>query len=727
MKRGTPDPIARIETLQFRWQWHLRISGLLRGLGAGSPFLAVAIMGQGFPTALRILVGGVAVTAMAAVVHTYFTRAARISPETIALHLDRTVPAMEESAELLLIPENQLSLVATLQRARITKNFADLDASRFLPRSPVTASMGLVAISLGVTLVIVAGGGRLLARTSPEETTNLSGAGLTASEAPAIGDIRIRIVPPAYTRLPERESESLDVAVEEGAGVSWKIQVSGQVDGAVLVFEDGEISMDGTATEGFAATLTAEESRIYRLVLSRNEEVVVRSAHARIEVIPDTAPDISILGPAGNVKVGPEEGSALVLEVEVQDDYGLIDAELVTTLATGSGEIVQFRQKHQSLGSAIFGTRQLLSHVIDLEELGMTPGSELYLHVEARDNRQPEPNTGRSSAMTISMPGAGNPSVAMDSGIPILAPPEFLRSQRQIILDTERLIAQQESLRTDEFQYRSQAIGRDQSLLRVRYGSLMGEEVEDGRAVGVDDESAEHAETEGKGRAGSSMASIYPEELTHLHDSEESAAFFPDPVRRSFRAMLEQMWGAEGLLRTYSPDEALPLEYEALRLLKSIQEQSRIYVQKVGFESSPLKPEEDRFSGDLSEIEDQDHHRRGLETLPASEIRRALTFIRSLARGPTPLPGDLVAVLVEARSVLGVRALASSELNLQVLDLLANLLDGEGEVEIGEPDRIILERALWSLLPRPLSPPGSVGETGGALYEAYRRRLGENR
>jgi hypothetical protein len=703
----------------------MRISGLLRALGAGSPILAMAFMGHRLPTALRVLLTGVAVAATAAVIHHYFTRAARISPGTIARHLDRTVPAMEDSAELLLIPEHGLNLLESLQRARVTERLTGLDGAGILPRSSVNSSAGLLAASFLVTLVIVAGAGGPLARTLPGGTNaRLDHESSSDDDAPAISGIRVRIEPPAYTGLLPRESESLDFAAEEGAIVSWTVAASGPVDGALLAFEDDEIPMAGSSGDGFTASLAADGSRIYRLLLTRHGETVVRSAHARLKMIPDSPPVVSIISPAGSHEGDPTVAPALVVEVDARDDYGLTGASVVTTLARGSGENVQFRQRHLPLGGELSGSQQRLSRAIDLEELGMAPGSELYLHVETRDNRLPEPNVGRSATITITMPGAANPSISLGRGLPMLDPPGFLRSQRQIILDTEKLIAEMDSLRPEEFQFRSRVIGRDQSLLRVRYGSLLGEEIEDGRAVDVDEELDDADPAEEEESAGSSTASIYPEEFTHLHDSEESAAFFPDPVRRAFRGMLEQMWAAEGHLRTYRPEDALPFEYEALRLLKSVQEQSRAYVQKVGFETSPLNPGEDRLSGDLSGIKNQRDRRRGRDTLPAPEVRRALGFVRGLAGGPTSIPSALVPVLEEANRSLRTRALETSETDLQILDLLAALLDDGGVASIGEQDRRILEEALWSLLPEPVQLPESSVPAGGALYDSYRRRLG---
>ena len=56
--------------------------------------------------------------------------------------------------------------------------------------------------------------------------------------------------------------------------------------------------------------------------------------------------------------------------------------------------------------------------------------------------------------------------------------PEYFRSQRQIIIDTEKLIAKRKKLAAKEFNSTSNEIGFDQKVLRLRYGQFMGEEFE---------------------------------------------------------------------------------------------------------------------------------------------------------------------------------------------------------------------------------------------------------
>ena len=61
------------------------------------------------------------------------------------------------------------------------------------------------------------------------------------------------------------------------------------------------------------------------------------------------------------------------------------------------------------------------------------------------------------------------------------------------------------------------------------------------------------------------------------------------------------MWDAELHLRLSDPAKSLPYQYKALRFLKEISNDSRIYVHKTGFDAPPIK-EEKRLTGELDEV-----------------------------------------------------------------------------------------------------------------------------
>jgi hypothetical protein len=90
--------------------------------------------------------------------------------------------------------------------------------------------------------------------------------------------------------------------------------------------------------------------------------------------------------------------------------------------------------------------------------------------------------------------------------------------------------------------------------------------------------------------------------FAHNHDDGEVATFFVQSVRAKLKAALTVMWDAELHLRLFDPEKSLPYQYTALKLLKEISNDSRIYVHRTGFDPPPLK-EEKRLTADLSEVQ----------------------------------------------------------------------------------------------------------------------------
>ena len=91
------------------------------------------------------------------------------------------------------------------------------------------------------------------------------------------------------------------------------------------------------------------------------------------------------------------------------------------------------------------------------------------------------------------------------------------------------------------------------------------------------------------------------DQFEHKHDVAEDANFFDPETKKQLKAVLTEMWNAELRLRTLKPADALPFEYKALRLLKDLQQQSRMYVAKTNIKTPPLKPET-RLTGELDKI-----------------------------------------------------------------------------------------------------------------------------
>jgi hypothetical protein len=442
-----------------------------------------------------------------------------------------------------------------------------------------------------------------------------------------------------------------------------------------------------------------------------------------LKVSKDRAPSLKVAHPvAARTEVAPAPEVRVGVEVIANDDYGIVDAHLVATVAKGTGEAVKFREQKipfEAESPAADGSRRFVK-TLDLLALGLEPGDELYFHVEAADNRQPSSNRARSETrfivlkgaeQTVSTPGAGV------AGVNLV--PEYFRSQRQIIIDTEKLIADRPTLAPAEFQQRANNLGIDQQLLRQRYGQFLGEEAEsDG-----DEEAHFPGDGHDHGEGVPQTQEEIVEQFGHTHDSQDEATLFDREKKGTMRQALAAMWQAERFLRMAQPEEALAPENRALEILKELQQADREYVQRVGFEATPLDVAGRRLRGDVADVperatlkvpvpsrsEEFEAVRAVLRLAPWRAIERALTALELEA-------------LERAEPALVRAATDEPEKFLAGLEELRRLRSGGATTGASESK---LEAALLRMLPPAKPVPVRNEETSPMLAAPYFERIKE--
>ncbi len=609
-------------------------------------------------------------------------RRRRVDALAIARHLNRVVPALEESADLLLVPEAGLSPLERLQRTRVERTLARLVELPSLPQRALR-----LAGAYAITAFLLAAG-LLQGGPSKLETPERSAASASTRRPPRVAGVLVSVRPPAYTRRAARRLTTWDLDAEQGARVTWRLRTDRPVaDVFLLTVQDDTIHAASRGSAEYEATYVAEHTVLYQAVL-RDGDVVSTSDFHRLSVVPDAPPTLTVVRPEQRTEIAFGAPLRVPLEVLAADDYGVADARIVATVTTGSGEGVKFRERVLEFETRTPRRREhgwLLRTVLDLGLLGMRPGDDLYFHVAAHDTRAPQANETRSETYFISLTDTAHVLVADWSGLGVHGAPEYLRSQRQIIIDTERLLGEEARLATIEFRSRSNNIGIDQHLLRERYSEIAGEEtVEAGPEPTIE----------------------------HPHDIEENATLLAQSVKDKLQAALAQMWDAELRLRTGDPRAALPFEYRALELLKQAQETARAYVQRVGFEPPPLEPDRNRLTGTLSTIGNPSRTRTVTvgPTLPA--LRAGLDIVQRLRAGGPRREGDRAA-LEQAGRDIGRLAMAQPGLHLETLRDLRTLIasmEPRGAVCSACLHRV--ERGFWQALPTPA--PAEAGRRSDA-------------
>ena len=570
---------------------------------------------------------------------------------------------------------------------------------------------------------------------------------------------RLRVQPPAYTRQAAFAPVGASFRCPRESRVRWRVTVS-RATSTAPVLELGArrlplrpVPGDSTAFEREETLLT---STLYRLRLGAQV-----SEDYSIEVVPDQAPVIRVLSPKAYTLVEFGQPPRVTIDARLSDDYGLTRARLVATVAQGEGEAVKFREVVTDLSGALRGqpATATLRPVLNLPALGLTYGDEVYFYLQAWDNHQ---HLTRSDTYLVQWEDTTVQESTLDASLGVSTAPAYFRSQRQIIIDTEKLLAEQSKLPAATVQERANGIGVDQKMLRMRYGKFLGEESDEsiGGATRPDEaEAAAEAEPPGMGSVvaedhtepeptpaethsandghdhghdapvpvGQSAYEARTAELMepyiHRHDDAETADFLEPAVKAKLQAVLSEMWEAELRLRTGRLREARPYEYRALRLLKEVQQQTRAYVKKAGFTPPPMPEATTRLTGDLAGATAPRRQRQRPAPAAQPTVRAALRVLAQL-RGAKPAPAGAATVLEQAGPELSRAALSQPGRYLgalrQLRTLTAALRANRAPDQAALP---ALERAFTSLLPLPPPAPTRITTPASALTRRYFQEL----
>ncbi|WP_224999203.1 hypothetical protein [Cesiribacter sp. SM1] len=647
--------------LQRRWQMQHLLRLVVLSLLPAVALLFVLLLW--LPLAMS---GAFAVAAGLAVFAILFLQKPpkQITPARTAAWLNQQHPRLQHSAGLLLQQPQQLSLPARLQRQRIGQEVSTIAEKQ---QPPVNLMMPFTILCL----LMLAGALMLRVWQPTAEAVNPFGASLPANvpdsvkrqveqvkrALPQLQEARVRLAPPSYTRQAARFYELSDLQAPENSRITWQLSFNNAVNKVFLADQQNDtLHFEKTSRGAWTAQLQAQKQLFYRIGYATATDTAF-SPFLKITVQPDEPPRLRILQPEQYLL--EQEGQSFQVSVEAADDYGMEDLYLSLTISRGSGENVSFREEKRWIEIAAGAKEAATKLQLDPKALGMQPGDELYYRLEAHDNKPPRGQHRRSNSWYYQWKDTTQAVSMMSSGLAMDIEPEYFRSQRQIIIDTEKLISTQKSTPQQEWEKKNQNLAIDQKLLRLRYGKFLGEEFVsdaggapagnaeehpgDGHEEGHDDEEQteehdsaeygnerhEHALAGHEEPAGASPAAGLVEMFGHAHDTEEGATFYEERIKVKLKAALAEMWEAEKYLRLSQPQQALPYEYRALKIIKEVQQSTRIYVERVGLDLPTLIPAEHRLKGEQEAIkpENRSLQKTAADTLGASrQLLSRLSF-----------------------------------------------------------------------------------------------------
>jgi hypothetical protein len=375
---------------------------------------------------------------------------------TLASDLLSTVELEEDLRRAPRFSEALALALAEDTRRRLEK----VDPDRVLPpgrvkRAALVLGGALAIFFAGAALApsrLSAGWSRL---TVPPPPSGLGKRAVAVNE-PIVGDLRLVVTYPAYTRRPPLvvPAATGDLAAPRGTRVAFETTALRPAATARLLFDAEEppmpLEVDGRTLRG---ALTVDRSRQFRfeLVPPTGRPLVEAEPH-RIELEPDRPPRVDLVAPADELDVADRRRVELAYDID--DDYGIAEIALVWK---GGG-----KEERKVLPPPRTGARSAQAKFYwDLNEITLAPGTRIAYHLEVKDNDDVGgPNIGVSRTYHLRV---YSPRERHD---------EVVEKQQQILEDMIRELARRLVLSAEDLEgHRDALVGLER--LTADVGSLV--------------------------------------------------------------------------------------------------------------------------------------------------------------------------------------------------------------------------------------------------------------
>lgn len=678
-------------------------------------FLESALIGLGGLYLFDSVVHGLALGVFAAGLSFLMRKRQFPNQKDIIALLHKEFVQLEYSFSLLL--EDQKSL-ARLQQEKVLKAIKEKSMNLKYPINWGSLRWTFLGVIFAILLKIGAQNHSSDTQ-DPEALHTLLAAQKDSTTVLDIHNIEVTVTPPRYTRRRAHRTNDPNIDFLEGSSVSWKVQFSKTLSHAKLYFSNGqELSLDIEGDTGFALEKSMIQGFYWIEAISETDSFT--TPYFKVEVTRDEPPTVLVTGIPAYQKLSYDEDAGFSISTSIEDDFGLTEAFVTATITKGSGESVKFREERLEFQDEVGGTSMTLSMDFRVRDFDMEPGSELYFYVSAIDNKEPKKQSSRTETFFFILEDTSALEFTLEGNLGVDLMPEYFRSQRQIIIDTEKLLATRGVTTKGAFNATSNELGFDQKSLRLKYGQFLGEEEDSGIATETEDEAEnggeqtgenvleefghdhDHEEEEGqlmdKGTV-PGAAEKFIEEVSHNHDDAETASFYTVSMKTKLRAALTEMWDAELYLRLFEPEKSLPYQYRALKLIKEIKNHARIYVQRIGFDTTPINEAEKRLTGKLDEVSPSDVFFQNTDSAQFQGITMALNEINILVNTNGKTPNNVKSILRKAGNELAIQAIQNPSKHLTSLSIISQLiaLDSIGLEQVR--DLKIVQKDFLQILP----------------------------
>lgn len=608
-----------------KWQFLLWLEAFLYAISLGVFVYLISLQGL-FASAVFLITY---------LIILIFKKPWKITHQRTSKFIDEQLEELEYSSSLFLKNNQNLTGIAQLQQIKIeqklSKQITNINPPTKLKQASIFTLLLLLFGFLGYTFHVKDYFTNSGVKKNTVESISFNPVDSVATEyiPPKILNQSLRIIYPSYTKLGVKKTTNMNVKSVEGSRIVWSLQFDKKIKKASLESMGNSYEMkfkSGT----YQGSSLLKNSGFYSFKFLDTLNNMYTSKLYAIDVTQDNEPKIEITGLEKHSTFRFFDKKLLNFKSKITDDYGLNEAYIIATVSKGSGESVKFREEKLSFDKSVSkGEKSVeLSKLINLDNLKMEPGDELYFYVEASDLKTPQKNVTRSDTYFAVIKDTVSDQFAVEATMGVNRMPDYFRSQRQLIIDTKKLIKNKKNLTAYQFKFKSNELGFDQKALRIKYAAFMGEETEDVDVVGEENLEAFEAENDDHDHEEHDDKDKNPikdfmhdhdnenehnlvedkkkkdnplKEFMHDHSDPEEATLFEETLKVKLLKALRQMWDAELQLRLYKPEASLPYQYKALKYLQEIKNSARIYVHRIGFDPPPIK-EEKRLTGELEGI-----------------------------------------------------------------------------------------------------------------------------
>jgi len=671
----------------------------------------------------------------------------RLTLKKVSAFIDEQLEAAQFSTGLFLLPEKSLSDLAQLQRYRVEKVLNE-NKRKVKLKVPLKKAALVFALFAGLAFSVYQWGGRStlnangvpekqeLIRFQPLDTTTQK------NKAPKLEYQQLTIRYPSYTQIPAISTSDMNVKALEGSTLSWNLKFDRPVDSVLLESSNKKYPMKING-DGYTKNWLLNEADFYNFRFTDSGGASYQSEIYSIEMTKDERPVIEIPKLEQFTTFDAGQAKKLDFQASITDDYGIAEVYIVATVSKGEGESVKFREERLPFDTRfdVGSKKQQLNKTLDLDSLKMEPGDELYFYIGAVDSKRPDPNTTRSETYFAVIRDTVSDGFAVESTMGADLMPAYFRSQRQLIIDTEKLIADVPEIKKAEYNATSNKLGSDQKALRLKYGQFMGDEADSGiqgnrEMPGEDVENGDDPLSEyGHNHDGDNEHNLIEHEheeeppgeneadplenYLHNHDDSEESTLFTQSLKSKLRQALNEMWDAELHLRLYEPSKSLPYQYRALKLIQEIKNSARIYVHRIGFDPPPIK-EDRRLTGEIDAVKNF----RKKEDLAKPEnfpfMRQSIERLERLLTGSEKSTDSDSALFAKAGNELAALAVQNPGKHLETLQQLKWLSDSKARsLEAAEE----VKRGLLEAIPEAAPDPTRNTVTTSGIDELFLEEL----